>query len=106
MEDLAACLEPAGDAVVLRVHVQPGAARTSLVGRHGDALRLRVAARPVDGRANDAVVGWVAATLGVPRAAVTLVSGARTRRKRLRVEGVGIAEAVAALRAALEDRPR
>jgi uncharacterized protein (TIGR00251 family) len=98
-------MEEAGDGIVVRVHVQPGASRTSLVGRHGDAIRLRVAAPPVGGRANDAVVAFFAGVLGVPRRAVSVVTGATTRRKRVRVAGAGIDEAVAALRAALDARP-
>ncbi len=106
VEDLAPCVEPAGDGIVVRVHVQPGASRTSLVGRHGDAVRLRVAAPPVDGRANDAVVAFLAGVFGVPRRALSVVGGATTRRKRVHVAGAGIDEAVAALRAALDERSR
>ena len=75
-------------AVVLRLHVQPGAGRTAVVGRHGDALKVRVAAPPERGRANDACVALVAETLGVPAAQVELVSGPASRAKRVRVTGV------------------
>ena len=74
--------------VVLRLHVQPGAGRTAVGGRHGDALKVRVAAPPERGRANDAVVGLVADTLGVPAAQVEVVSGPASRAKRVRVSGI------------------
>ena len=74
--------------VLLSVHVQPGARTNQVVGRHGDALKLRVAAPPTDGRANAAVVALVAETLGVPAGAVELVAGASSRRKRIRITGV------------------
>lgn len=79
--------------VLLSVHVQPGARRSEVVGRHGDALKVRVAALPEDGKANRAVVALVAEALGVAAGDVTLVSGASSRRKRLRIAGTA-AEAV------------
>ena len=62
-------------------------------------LHVRVAAPPVDGAANDALVGFLAKTLGLPRSAVTLVAGERARVKRLRVVGEGVAARLAALTA-------
>jgi uncharacterized protein (TIGR00251 family) len=59
----------------LRLRVSPGAARPGVVGRHGDGWKVRVAAAPEAGRANDAVVQLLAKTLDVPRRDVTLVSG-------------------------------
>jgi uncharacterized protein (TIGR00251 family) len=76
------------DAVVLAVHAQPGAGRTQVVGRHGDAVKIRVAAPPEAGRANEALVALLAERLGVPAKAVTLASGASSRSKRFRIEGV------------------
>jgi hypothetical protein len=72
----------------LVVHVQPRARRTEAVGRHGDAIRVRLAAPPVDGAANDELVRFVAKTLGVPRRAVRLVAGATSRRKVVEVDGI------------------
>jgi uncharacterized protein (TIGR00251 family) len=88
-------------AVVLRVHVQPRAGRTGVVGRHGDALKIRVAAPPVDDRANAAVLALVAATAGVGAPAVTLVSGSRSRSKRVRITGVDPGYLSAAIDAAV-----
>ena len=75
--------------LLLRVHVQPGAGRTAVMGRHGDALKVKVGAPPEAGRANAAVVALLVDTLGVGTAQVTLESGASSRDKRLRIEGVG-----------------
>jgi uncharacterized protein len=74
--------------LVLAVHVQPGAARTGLAGRHGDALKLRVTAPPVEGRANEAARTALAEALGLRRSQVELVSGASSRRKRFRLTGL------------------
>lgn len=75
-------------AVVLRLHVQPGAGRTAVAGRHGDALKVRVAAPPEGGRANDACLALVASILGVKPADAELTGGASSRSKRVRVSGV------------------
>lgn len=86
-----------GDGVMLTLHIQPGAKKTEVAGLHGDALKIRLAAPPVDGKANEALVAFVAKTLGVPKANVELVSGQTSRAKRLRVAGVAAAAAEAAL---------
>jgi uncharacterized protein (TIGR00251 family) len=76
------------EGIVLRVHAQPGAGRSAVVGRYGDALKVKVAAPPVEGRANEALVDLLVRTFGVPRDQVTLVSGASGRTKRFRLDGV------------------
>ena len=70
------------------MHVQPRAGRTQVAGRHGDALRIRVAAPPVDGRATEAARVALADALGVAPRPVTLVAGERSRLKRFRVDGL------------------
>lgn len=89
--------EDGDGAVVLAVYVQPGARRDALVGPHGDALKVRVAAPPEDGRANKAVVALLAATLGVPARSVSVIAGEHSRSKRVRIEGVDAAALVARL---------
>lgn len=88
--------QDASGAVLLRLHVQPGAKQTVIAGPHGDALRIRLAAPPVDGKANECLIDFIAGKLGVPRAGVELVGGAASRRKRLRIRGAS-AEALAGL---------
>ncbi|MFN2606480.1 MAG: DUF167 family protein [Acidimicrobiales bacterium] len=76
----------ADDAVVLRVHVQPGAGRTAVVGRHGTALKVRVAAPPEGGRANAACAALLAETFSA--AATELVGGERSQEKRFKLTGL------------------
>ena len=73
----------------LRLRVSPGAVRAGVVGRHGDAWKIRVAAAPEAGRANDAVVRLLADTLSLPRDAVRLVSGHGGRDKIVELAGLG-----------------
>ncbi|MBP7566482.1 MAG: DUF167 domain-containing protein [Burkholderiaceae bacterium] len=84
--------QPGGD-VLLDVHVVPNAPRTQPDGTHDGALRLRLKALPVEGRANDALVAWVAQALDIPRPAVTLVRGHTARRKHLRIAAAHAAQA-------------
>lgn len=78
--------ETADGALVLSLHVQPGAKKTEFVGPHGDAMKLRLAAPPVDGKANAELVAFLARFCNVARSAVTLVSGETSRAKRVRIE--------------------
>ncbi len=73
--------------VLLTLHIQPGAKQTGFAGLHGEAMKLRLAAPPVDGKANAALCAFLAAFCAVPKAAVTLVSGETSRAKRVRIEG-------------------
>ena len=79
-------MEAVSTRVLLRV--APGAARAGVVGRHGDAWKVRVTAPPEDGRANDAVLRLLADTLAVPRNAVLLVSGHGSRDKIVELMGL------------------
>ena len=74
--------------VFVRVHVHPGAGRTSVVGRHGDALKVKVAAPPTAGRANEACSELLASIFGVKAADVTLSAGASSRSKRFEITGI------------------
>ena len=81
-------LDADGD-VWLSVHVQPGAKRSESAGLHGEALKLRLAAPPVDGKANAALCALIAELAGVPRRDVELVAGETSRAKRLRIHAGG-----------------
>ena len=74
--------------VRFRVHVQPRASRTEIVGRHGAALKVRLHAPPVDGAANEELIDFLAKALGVSKRAVRIVSGQSSRGKTVEVEGV------------------
>ena len=84
--------EDGGSTAVLNVHVQPGAGRSAVVGRHGTALKVRVAAAPEGGRANEACGALLAETFGVKSAAVELTSGATSRSKQFRLSGLDLDE--------------
>ena len=73
----------------LRLRVSPGSGRAEIVGRHGDAWKVRVTAAPERGRANEAVLRLLADALAVPRTALTLVSGHAAREKTVELTGVG-----------------
>jgi uncharacterized protein len=77
----------------LRLNVSPGAARSEVAGRQGDAWKVRVTAAPERGRANDAVVRLLAERLGVPRGSVAVVSGHTAREKIVELRGLDAAEA-------------
>ena len=96
---------PSGDAwiaaapggVVLRVHVQPGASRARVAGVHGDALKLQLRARPIEGAANRELAAVLAEALAVRPAAVAVLSGLHARAKRVQVDGIDVATALARL---------
>jgi uncharacterized protein (TIGR00251 family) len=77
----------------LRIRVSPGARRTEIVGRQGEAWKIRVAAPPERGRANDAVLRVLAERLGVPGGNLTLVAGHTARDKVVELRGLAPAEA-------------
>jgi uncharacterized protein (TIGR00251 family) len=77
----------------LRLRVSPGAMRTELAGRHGDAWKVRVSAPPERGRANDAVLRLLAARLRVPRGSLAVVSGKAARDKVVELHGLDRTEA-------------
>lgn len=83
-------ISPRGDGVVIALHIQPGAKKTELCGLHGDALKIRLQAPPVDGKANECLLAFVATTLGVARSRVSLVSGQTSRSKRVAVDDIGL----------------
>ncbi|HKB13355.1 MAG TPA: DUF167 domain-containing protein [Vicinamibacterales bacterium] len=78
------------DGVVLDVRVIPRAKKTEMAGERDGALVVRVAAPPVEGAANDALIDFFAAALRIPRRAIRIVAGAHGRRKRVAIEGVTI----------------
>lgn len=82
---------------LLRVVVVPRASRTEIVGEHGDALKIRLAAPPVDGAANEELIAFLARRLGVPRAAISIGRGASSRRKSVRVDSLTPEAVLAAL---------
>ncbi len=80
------CLRAAGATCVLDISVSPNARRTATDGLHDGALRVRLAAPPVDGKANAQLLGWLADELGCPKRAITLLRGDSSRRKQVQVD--------------------
>jgi uncharacterized protein (TIGR00251 family) len=80
--------------MALAVRVIPRAKRTEIAGRRGDALLVRLAAPPVDGAANEALLAFLSDRLGVPRRRISLVRGAASRDKLVDIEGMSAADAV------------
>ncbi len=76
------------DGVEISIYVQPGAKATELAGEHDGALKLRIHAPPVDGKANAAMIAFLILKFGVAKSQIELVSGDKSRRKRLRISGV------------------
>src|SRR4051812_11216891 len=81
---------PDGTLVVV-VHAQPAARRTELAGFHGDDLKIRVAAPPIEDRANEALIAFLADRFGVARRDVALVGGDKSRQKRFEIRGSSVA---------------
>jgi hypothetical protein len=94
-----AWLRAEGGAVVLELLVQPRASRTRVVGEHDGRLKVQLAAPPVDGEANAALVEFLADVLGVRKGEVAIARGETGRRKTVRVIGVTAAAVEAALAA-------
>jgi uncharacterized protein (TIGR00251 family) len=86
---------PEGCTLSVRVH--PGAKRAAVTGLHDGAVKISLNAPPVDGKANDALIAFVAERLGVPRSKIALAAGAGSRSKTLRIAGKSAAEVAAAL---------
>lgn len=83
--------------VVLSVHASPRSVKSQVQGLHGNAVKVKLQAPPVDGKANGALVEFLAGVLGVPRRHVSLVSGATSRCKQVAIAGVSVEDARKAL---------
>jgi len=78
-----------GDGVTIRIRAQPGAKRTEVAGLYGDCLKVRLASPPVDGKANDCLIEFLAQRLGVKRGQVAITRGLSSRRKNVFVATAG-----------------
>jgi len=74
--------------LILELHVQPGASRSEFAGKHGERIKVRLAAPAQEGRANAALVEFLAQYYKVPRRNVRIESGLKSRRKRVVIEGI------------------
>ena len=76
-----------GEVITLTLHVQPGAKRTDVAGLHGEALKIRLAAPPIEGRANEALLRFIAESFGVTLRQVELKQGGQSRHKIVAITG-------------------
>ncbi len=72
--------------MILDLHVQPGASRTEFAGRHGERIKVRLAARAIDGRANEALIEFLAEHYRVPKSRIRITSGLKSRQKRVVID--------------------
>lgn len=86
-------IRPTPDGCTLSVRVHPGAKRNAITGTHADALKISLTTPPTDGRANAALIAFLAERLDIPRTSIALISGATSRSKTLRLTGITTAEA-------------
>jgi len=82
-------LKETGNGVIFHIHVVPKSAKNECAGIQGDAIKLKITAPPVEGQANDACIRFLSDMLGVRRSQVTIISGHKSRKKTVAVEGRG-----------------
>jgi uncharacterized protein len=97
MDDAADFVRDVGDGCTVSVRVHPGARKNGVSGVHAGAVKISLTTPPVDGRANEALIAFVAEVLRVPRGRVNLVGGMTSRTKVLRITGKSAADVQAAL---------
>jgi len=78
------------DTVIIHVYVQPGAKRTEIAGLHGEALKIRLASPPIDGRANEMLLKYLAQLFNVPLRQIELKRGDKSRHKTIAIRGSNI----------------
>ena len=72
--------------MILELHVQPGASRTEFAGKHGERMKVRLQARAVDGKANEALIEFLAQHYKVPKRNVRITAGLKSRQKRVQID--------------------
>jgi uncharacterized protein len=97
MDDAADFARDVADGCTVSVRVHPGARRNGVSGVHAGAAKISLTTPPVDGRANEALIAFVAELVGIPKGRVSLVAGMTSRTKVLRITGRSAAEVKAAL---------
>jgi uncharacterized protein (TIGR00251 family) len=93
MEECRVNIRETGEGVILSVHVIPKSKKEGLAGQHGDSIKLKVNAPPVEGAANKAVVKFLAKLFGVPKSSIEIIRGETGREKQVLIRGLGLEEA-------------
>ncbi len=94
------------EGITFQLQVLPRSSRCALAGTQGDCLKIKITAPPLEGRANEECVRFLAATLGVKKAQVNIVRGHKSRKKTVALKGMAKKDAEAVLAARLNDTPR
>jgi uncharacterized protein (TIGR00251 family) len=92
-------IQETGEGLELRLHVQPRAKRSEIAGVHGRALKVKVAAPPVDDAANRAIVQYFSTLLGIPKSSIQILSGLKSREKKLQIRGISRLDLLSRLKA-------
>jgi uncharacterized protein (TIGR00251 family) len=95
-------MKETSEGVVIRLHVIPNASKTEIVGTHGEALKIKIKAPPVDGKANQAIVSFFSEFLNVARSKIEILRGDKSKTKSLLVRGMGLTELKGHIAKALE----
>jgi uncharacterized protein (TIGR00251 family) len=85
-------ITPSSGGAVLTLHVVPRSSRTEICGEHGDALKIKLQAAPVEGKANKALIEFLSDELDIPRSSISILSGDTGRNKRVAITGISAAE--------------
>lgn len=102
--ELAWCVIERSEGIEIRIYVQPRASKTEIIGLHGKALKIRIAAPPVDGQANVELCRYLARQVGVPQKDVQMKSGVSSRQKRVFIAGKTLADIRVALTKSLSSK--
>lgn len=95
--------EESPDCVLLSLYVQPGASKTQWSGLHGESLKLRIQAPPVEGQANKALIQFLAKEFGVSKSSISLVKGDTSRFKTFKIQGLNLQKALDTLQPYISD---
>ena len=96
--DYPVCLKVDSTGVVISLYCQPGAKKTEVSGEFHERLKIRLAAPPVEGQANEVLLKWLSKVLSCPQKSIRLVSGELARQKRVRVDGLTPVQLIEALK--------
>lgn len=91
-------IEATGNGIRIHLYVQPNGKKSEILGEHDGALKIRIQAPPVEGKANAAIEEFIAKKLGLPKSRVSLIRGAQSRQKVVEVSGVSVDDATKRLK--------
>jgi len=90
---MAFLIDDSNDGILLSVYIQPRSSSNKIAGQHGDALKICITTPPIEGKANKAVIAFLAKFFGLPKSSVTIKSGKKSRTKNIKLAGVSRSQA-------------